>query len=89
MSIASPKLEVSPMFASVILNPEAIPRRFAGTEPMIELTFGETQSPVPTPKIASAMRMTVTPLVEFTRVRVKKAIFELAPKPTSAKFLVP
>src|SRR6267143_4042318 len=50
MRIARFKLTVYPMLKNVARKPEAIPRRSGGTEPMIELMFGEAKNPSPAPK---------------------------------------
>src|SRR5208283_690264 len=88
MRIARPKLAVSPTFDNVILNADATPRLFGGTEPITELTFGETQRPVPTPKTPSATRIVVSPVVEFTNANRKKATLE-TDRPAIVKILDP
>src|SRR5712691_1939840 len=50
MRIARFKLTVYPMLKNVARKPEAIPRRSGGTDPMIELMFGEAKKPRPAPK---------------------------------------
>jgi len=44
------KLMTKPTLKKVALNADAIPLLSAGTELMIELTFGETNAPQPIPK---------------------------------------
>ena len=86
--IARPKLEVSPTLDNVILNPDATPRLFAGTEPITELILGETQRPDPMPKTASPTRIVVTPVAEFTKAKMRKATL-LTAKPVITKILDP
>src|SRR5437899_806506 len=50
MRIARFKLTVYPTLKKVARNPDAIPRRSGGTDPMIELMFGEAKNPRPAPK---------------------------------------
>src|SRR6267143_2215844 len=50
MRIARFRLIVYPTLKNVARNPEAIPRRSGGTEPMIELMFGDAKNPSPAPK---------------------------------------
>src|SRR6266571_4548321 len=50
MRMARFRLTVYPMLKNVARNPEAIPRRDAGTDPMIELMFGDAKKPRPAPK---------------------------------------
>ena len=50
MRIARFKLIVYPTLKKVARNPDAIPRRSGGTDPMIELMFGEAKNPRPAPK---------------------------------------
>src|SRR5207245_8234937 len=49
MRIARFKLIVYPTLKKVARNPDAIPRRSGGTEPMIELMFGDAKNPRPAP----------------------------------------
>src|SRR3989442_3974534 len=49
MRIARFRLIVYPTLKNVPRNPEAIPRRSGGTEPMIELMFGDAKNPRPAP----------------------------------------
>ena len=51
IKIAKFRLMTKPMLKKVALNPDAIPLLSAGTELMIELTFGETNAPQPIPKL--------------------------------------
>ena len=51
MRIARFKLIVNPMKKKVALKPEAIPLRWGGTAPMIELMLGELNRPIPAPKM--------------------------------------
>src|SRR6266705_1857828 len=50
MRIARFKLIVYPTLKKVARNPDAIPRRSGGTDPMIELMFGDAKNPRPAPK---------------------------------------
>src|SRR5207244_12292906 len=50
MRIARFKLIVYPTLKNVARNPDAIPRRSGGTDPMIELMFGDAKNPRPAPK---------------------------------------
>src|SRR5438309_8352114 len=50
MRIARFKLIVYPTLKNVARNPDAIPRRSGGTDPMIELMFGDAKKPRPAPK---------------------------------------
>src|SRR2546422_3484736 len=50
MRIARLRLIVYPTLKNVARNPDAIPRRSGGTEPMIELMFGDAKNPRPAPK---------------------------------------
>src|SRR5438876_1206845 len=50
MRIARFKLIVYPTLKNVARNPDAIPRRSAGTDPIIELMFGDAKNPRPAPK---------------------------------------
>ena len=50
MRIARFRLIVYPTLKNVARNPEAIPRRSGGTDPMIELMFGDAKNPRPAPK---------------------------------------
>src|SRR5213596_4243293 len=49
MRIARFKLIVYPTLKNVARNPDAIPRRSGGTDPMIELMFGDAKNPRPAP----------------------------------------
>src|SRR2546425_9058786 len=49
MRIARFRLIVYPTLKNVARNPETIPRRSGGTEPMIELMFGDAKNPRPAP----------------------------------------
>ena len=44
------KLTMKPMLKKVALSADATPLLLAGTEPIMELMFGEPNNPVPTPK---------------------------------------
>ena len=46
------KLITKPTLKNVALSPDATPLLIAGTELITELMFGETNDPVPTPRIA-------------------------------------
>src|SRR5207244_13089122 len=48
--IARFKLIVYPTLKKVARNPDAMPRRSGGTDPMIELMFGDAKNPRPAPK---------------------------------------
>src|SRR6266704_7088163 len=48
--IARFRLVVYPTLKNVARKPEAIPRRSGGTDPMIELMFGDAKNPRPAPK---------------------------------------
>src|SRR5437867_12029944 len=50
MRIARFKLIVYPTLKKVARNPDAMPRRSGGTDPMIELMFGDAKNPRPAPK---------------------------------------
>src|SRR5713226_5762966 len=50
MRIARFRLIVYPTLKKVARKPDAIPRRSGGTDPMIELMFGEAKNPRPAPK---------------------------------------
>ena len=43
----------APVFWSIVRAPAAIPRRFAGTTPIIAAVFGELNMPEPTPTRSS------------------------------------
>lgn len=51
MRIARFRLSVKPMKKKVALKPEAIPLRWGGTAPIIELMLGELKRPIPAPKM--------------------------------------
>src|SRR5207249_9201560 len=48
--IARFRLIVYPTLKKVARKPDAIPRRSGGTDPMIELMFGDAKNPRPAPK---------------------------------------
>src|SRR5215471_17985693 len=76
------------MFEIVILSPEAIPLRLGGTDPMIELVFGETNMPHPIPKTARAIKTSEG--LEFIPVKVNiKNAQAVTPRPTIVKNLDP
>ncbi len=51
MEIAKFRLMTKPTLKTVALKADAMPLLSAGTEPMIELMFGETNPPQPIPRV--------------------------------------
>src|SRR2546425_4505186 len=80
MRIARFRLIVYPTLKNVARNPEAIPRRSGGTEPMIELMFGDAKNPRPAPNsIMNATRDVYGVVASVVEKRKRERLITASP----------